>query len=174
MNSSPFFIYRIEENQIQKLIDIAVATFDETFASTNSKENMEDYFSRCFNEEVFRSELKNPDSWFWFIDYHGKLAGYLKYNIGSAQTELHEENGFELERIYVLKEFYGKGVGATLMDFARENAKKLGKEYLWLGVHEENFRALKFYEKYNMLQFSDHVFMMGKQPQRDILLKMSL
>lgn len=174
MNPYDYHIYEIDQYHLVALKNIAIRTFDETFATTNSRENMEDYFTRCFNEQVLREELRNPESWWFFIESNGTLAGYLKVNVGRAQTELREDDGFEVERIYVLKEFYGSGAGAALMEHAIEQGRGKGKKYLWLGVHEENYRALRFYEKYGLQEFDDHTFMMGKQPQRDVLLRMEL
>jgi len=174
MNQSPFFISPIEESEVEKLRKIGIQTFNETFAATNSAENMELYFQRSFNREKLILELNEERSWLWFIDFRGELAGYLKVNTGDAQTELREDEGFELERIYVLRKFYGSGVGKALMEHAIEFALKLGKKYLWLGVHEENYRALRFYEKFGLKEFDDHVFMMGDQPQRDVLMKLKL
>ncbi len=173
MNNSPFFIYRIDATQVSVLRMLAIQTFNETFASTNTPENMNHYFERCFNERILKKELQDPDSWFWFIETEGKLAGYLKVNVGNSQTELQEELSLELERIYILKGYYGRGVGAALMEHAVQFGKEKGKEYLWLGVYEKNFRALRFYEKYGFEEFGEHVFMMGKQPQRDILLRLN-
>lgn len=174
MSRSEHHIYPISSQDLEKLRTIAIRTFDETFASTNSRENMEDYFARCFNEKVLREELLDPEAWWFFIESNGTLAGYLKVNVGQAQTELQEDDGFEVERIYVLKEFYGSGAGAALMEHAIQLGREKGKKYLWLGVHEENYRALRFYEKFGLQEFGDHTFMMGKQPQRDVLMRMAL
>lgn len=174
MDSSTFVIKPIEVEQVALLRDLAVRTFEETFAATNSRENMDHYYARCFNEQVLREELQHPDSWWYFIESGGALAGYLKVNVGQAQTELQEDDGFEVERIYVLKEFYGTGAGAALMEHAIQLGREKGKKYLWLGVHEENYRALRFYEKFGLQEFGDHTFMMGKQPQRDVLMRMLL
>ena len=174
MNSSPFFIYEIDERHLARLRDIAIRTFGETFASTNSEENTNDYYARCFNEQTLRQELRDQEMRWFFIESGGELAGYLKVNTGTAQTELRERDGFEVERIYVLKAFHGTGVGVALMEHAIQLGREMGKRYLWLGVHEENFRALRFYKKFGLEEFDDHVFMMGKQPQRDVLLKVEL
>lgn len=174
MNNSPFFIYRIDERHLERLRDIAIRTFGETFAETNSKENMIDYYARCFNENTLKQELRDPEAQWFFIEYNGVLAGYLKVNTGRAQTERREEEAFEVERIYVLKAFQGAGVGAALMEHAIRLGREMGKQYLWLGVYEENFRALRFYEKFGLQEFDDHIFMMGKQPQRDVLMRMEL
>lgn len=174
MNNSPIFIYEIDESHLDDLVKIAVRTFGETFASTNSAENMRNYYNRCFTVEQFGKEMKDPHCWFFFAEYNGVLAGYLKVNAGQAQTELKEDDGFEVERIYVLKKFHGMGVGKALMSYSIEFGRKLGKRYLWLGVYEKNYRALKFYRKLGMEEFADHLFMMGMQPQRDVLMRLTL
>ncbi len=170
----PISIYEITSTHVRKLRTIAIQTFEETFAATNSRENMDHYHEKAFNAQVLAEELQDPESWWYFIKFEGKLAGYLKVNVGQAQTELQEADGFEVERIYVLKEFYGSGAGAALMEFAIQFGREKGKKYLWLGVHEKNLRALRFYEKFGLEEFDDHVFMMGKQPQRDLLMRMEL
>ena len=95
-------------------------------------------------------------------------------NVNEAQTELKEPGGFEVERIYVLEEFQGKGVGKALMNHAISLGRAFGKDYLWLGVWEFNYKAQAFYRGFGMETFSDHVFMMGKSPQRDVLMKLDL
>lgn len=174
MNNSPIFIYQIDESHLKDLVKIAIRTFGETFASTNSAENMRNYYNRCFTVEQFGKEMKDPQCHFFFAEYNGVLAGYLKVNTGTAQTEIKEDTGFEIERIYVLNKFQGKGVGKMLMDYAIELGRKQGKKYLWLGVYEKNHRALKFYRKFGMTEFDEHLFMMGLQPQRDVLMRLQL
>lgn len=174
MKGSSFNIYPITLKDIDPLREIAIRTFEETFAATNSRENMDHYYAMRFNTRVLTEELQHPESWWYFIEFQGMLAGYLKVNVGQAQTELQEEEGFEVERIYVLKAFHGTGVGVALMEHAIRLGREKGKKYLWLGVHEENYRALRFYEKFGLEEFDDHTFMMGLQPQRDVLMKMEL
>lgn len=135
---------------------------------------MEAYNKRCFNLTILGEEFQNPSSWFYFLRKHSEISGYLKYNIGDAQTELKEDEGFEVERIYILAKIYGSGGGAKLMEYALAKARELSKQYVWLGVHEENFRAINFYKKFGFTEFSDHIFMMGNQAQRDILMKKEL
>ena len=51
----------------------------------------------------------------------------------------------EVFAIYVLKEYYGKGVGCALMDAALELLKDNDRIAVW--VLEGNERAIRFYEK---------------------------
>ena len=70
------------------------------------------------------------------------MIGYLKLNFGQSQTELQDDRALEIERIYVLKEFHGKSVGQLLYDKAIQIARQKRADYVWLGVWEENPRAI--------------------------------
>lgn len=47
-------------------------------------------------------------------------------------------------------------------------------EYIWLGVWEENPRAIRFYEKNGFLEFDKHIFKLGDDEQTDIMMKLEL
>ena len=82
----------------------------ETFAHLNTPENMAAYLDEAFAEERMRTELSNPDSSFHFLYWDDRLAGYIKLNEAGAQTDVHDEQSLELERIYISKEFQGHGL----------------------------------------------------------------
>lgn len=87
------------------LKQIGKKTFGETFRSQNKKENIEEYLKTAFTSERMAEELKNPNSYFYFIYFENELAGYLKLNLSNAQTEEIEGNNIEIERIYILRKF---------------------------------------------------------------------
>ena len=78
--------------------------------------------------------------------------------MGKSQTEKQSTNSLEIERIYVIKEFHGKNIGQLLCDKAIEVATQKGAEYVWLGVWEENPRAINFYKKNGFVEFDKHIF----------------
>ncbi|GJH39565.1 hypothetical protein RCZ04_01150 [Capnocytophaga sp. HP1101] len=80
----------------------------------------------------------------------------------------------EIERIYVLKSFHGSGVGQELYQKAITVAREQAVQYVWLGVWEQNPRAIRFYEKNGFVPFDKHVFVLGNDPQTDILMKKTL
>jgi len=102
---------------------------------------------------------------------NGKIIGYIKLNVGEAQTDIKDNNALEIERIYVLKAFHGKKVGQLLYDTAIQIAMQEGVIYLWLGVWENNPRAISFYKKNGFAEFDKHVFMLGMDQQIDIMMK---
>ena len=164
-------INKIGVNEIESLQKISKQTFIEAFSEGNNEEDLSAYLEENLSMIKLRAELTNPDSQFYFATLNDEVIGYLKLNFGSAQTELEEESGVELERIYVLKEFYGKKAGQLLYAKALEIAQAVKAQYLWLGVWEKNLRAIRFYQKNGFVEFDKHLFRLGKDIQTDIMMK---
>ena len=174
MHDKQMNIRKINIQDIEKLKEIGKLTFAETFSSENSEENMKEYLESGFSTEKLTAELTDQNAEFYFAELDGKTIGYLKVNVGQSQTEIRDKNALEIERIYVLKEFHGKKVGQILYDKAIELAKEKNVEYVWLGVWEQNPRAIRFYEKNGFKAFDKHVFKLGTDKQTDIMMKLKL
>ena len=98
---------KIDVSQLHDLRDISILTFKETFEDQNTPENMQWYFENTMNIDHIQEELLNPDSSFYFAYNQNQTIGYLKLNFNNAQTEnVLKNNGFEIERIYIKKEFH--------------------------------------------------------------------
>lgn len=166
-----FAIQKVAIDQVLALQQISVQTFTEAFAAQNTPENMAHYLAEGFSVEKLGAELHNPESEFYFALNGEEIIGYLKVNLGQAQTELHDIRALEIERIYVLKAFHGQQIGQLLFGKAIELAKQKNATCLWLGVWEENPRAIRFYEKNGLVPFDTHLFIMGNEEQRDILMR---
>ncbi|MBZ2405018.1 GNAT family N-acetyltransferase [Liquorilactobacillus hordei] len=164
----------VTNNDIDTLRQISIETFSDTFGAENSKEDLEKYLESAYDSQKLEKEVENPESNFQFIYYQNQLAGYLKLNIGSAQSELQSDDALEVERIYIKKEFKRLGLGKQLISYAIDEAKKAHKKYIWLGVWEHNEGAIVFYQKQGFVEFSEHIFDLGGDEQRDILMKKSL
>lgn len=167
-------IRKITVNDLNELQSIGKLTFAETFSLGNSEENMKAYLENGFSTEKLTTELSDPNAEFYFAELYGETIGYLKVNVGQSQTEIKDHNALEIERIYVLKEFHGKKVGQILYNKAIAIAKEKNVDYVWLGVWEENPRAIRFYEKNGFKAFDKHVFKLGNDEQTDIMMQLQL
>ncbi|OLY93593.1 Ribosomal protein S18 acetylase RimI [Cnuella takakiae] len=165
---------KVTPEDVAQLQQIGRSTFAETFAASNSEENMNKYLEAGFATEKLAAEINNPHSQFYFAEVDGRVIGYLKLNTGQSQTELQDLGALEIERIYVLQEFQGKKVGQLLYDKAIEVARQTGARYVWLGVWEENPRAIRFYQKNGFVAFDKHIFKLGDDEQTDIMMKLEL
>jgi len=165
---------RVMPNDIGQLQEIGRQTFYETFSAENTEENMRKYLEEGFSLEKLRVELQDQYVEFYFATHDDHVIGYLKLNFGPSQTELQEENALEIERIYVLKVFQGKNVGKLLYDKAIQVARAKNASYVWLGVWEENLRAISFYKKNGFVEFDKHIFKLGEDEQTDLMMKRRL
>src|SRR5688572_3525197 len=167
-------IKKVSLQDIDQLQQISRQTFFETFSAGNTEENMKKYLEEGFSTEKLTAELNNPTSEFYFAELDNTVIGYVKLNFGESQTELKDDNALEIERIYVLKEFHGKKVGQLLYEKAMQIARQKNADYVWLGVWEENPRAIKFYQKNGFVAFDKHIFKLGNDEQTDIMMKLQL
>lgn len=171
---SDFHIHKINLQDIYQLQQIGKQTFIETFSAVNSEENMSKYLEESFTIEKLTNELNDTNAEFYFATEDNNVIGYLKVNFGDSQTELQDKNALEIERIYVLKEYHGKNIGQLLFEKAIQIANDKNKEYVWLGVWEENLRAIQFYKKNGFVEFDKHIFVLGDDAQTDIMMKLQL
>ncbi|WP_333851728.1 GNAT family N-acetyltransferase [Epilithonimonas sp.] len=167
-------IKKVGLEDIADLQIIGRQTFAETFSEGNSEEDMKQYLEEKFSVSQLKSELSDENSMFYFALVDTNIVGYLKVNLGNSQTEIKDKNALEIERIYVIKDFHGKSIAKHLYNKAIEIAESKNVDYVWLGVWEENARAISFYKKNNFLEFDKHIFKFGNDEQTDIMMKLHL
>lgn len=161
-------------NDLEKLQKIGKQTFVETFSAVNTAENMAKYLEENLSLEQLLLELNDSNTAFYFYLNNNDVVGYLKLNTGVAQTELKDNQSLEIEKIYVLKAFHGKNIGQLLFEKAIQEAKKIHATYVWLGVWEQNQRAINFYKKNGFVEFDKHIFILGDDEQTDIMMKLEM
>jgi ribosomal protein S18 acetylase RimI-like enzyme len=167
----------IKKANLEDLItiqNIGIECFTETFSEINTPENMEKYLQENFNTAQLTLEINNPDSPFYIAFWDNEPVGYLKLNLGNAQTETIKDETLEIQRIYVLQAFHGKRIGQLLLDQAIKVAHEKAVDYIWLGVWEENLRAIQFYTKNGFVTFDKHIFILGNDQQTDLLMKLPI
>ena len=169
---SLFVIEKVNESEVEELQSISRQTFYETYCSMNTKENMDKYLNENLSIPTLEKELKNPNSAFFIIRDLDKNIGYLKLNMGPAQTDIKDASALEIERIYVIKEYQGKKAGQQLYEKTIQVAKEKMLKYIWLGVWQENSKAIQFYVKNGFEIFDQHVFKLGDEEQTDFLMRL--
>lgn len=165
-------IRKVQKDEVLALMEISRKTFIESFGPVNTPENMELYLAENLCAGKLSSELANPGSEFHFAMKGEKPIGYLKLNLGEAQTYLKDGAAMEIERIYVEKAYQGTGLGLMLLLKAMEIAKKKMAGFIWLGVWEQNHKAIRFYQKQGFVEFGRHLFKLGNDFQTDLLMRL--
>jgi ribosomal protein S18 acetylase RimI-like enzyme len=155
------------------LTDLSYTTFWDAFAHhpKNAPDDLAYYMRQAFSLEQITNELTEPRSIFLIAEIDGELAGYSKLIVDSIEPGVTAERPVELSRLYSQQKFLGQGVGQTLMDACFVRAKQGDRDVIWLGVWEYNPRAQRFYEKNGFRFVGKHTFLLGSDPQTDLLMQ---
>ena len=156
------------------LSELGARTFSETFAADNTAEDMAEYMAQSFSVAQQTAELEDPASTFLIAEVDGSAAGYAKLKHGEPEKGVEGANPVELVRIYVSRDWLGRGIGEQLMRACIDEAREAGHDSIWLGVWERNARAQAFYRKWDFRTVGEHMFRLGADEQRDIVMERTL
>ena len=152
------------------LAAIADRTFRQTFAEANSAENIELHCAKNFNAAIQHREISDPRLITLVAEVAGELIAFAQLRLAHSTNGVVGTSPAELHRIYVTSEWHGRGVAHELMRAALAAATEAGSDCLWLGVWEQNLKAIAFYRKFGFSVVGDHPFMLGQDRQRDLVM----
>lgn len=153
------------------LAAFAERSFRSAFGADNTPDDMEAYVAEAFSIERVRAELADPNSVVLLAhDASLALRGYCRLLLDAPCAAADAARPIELVRLYVDPEGIGTGVGAMLMSEALARAHVAGGDLIWLGVWERNARAIAFYERWGFSAIGRQIFLLGSDPQRDLLM----
>jgi Acetyltransferases len=170
---SEIFIREAMLEDAQSLTDLSYTTFWDAFAHhpKNAPDDLAHYMRQAFKVEQITAELHNPKAIFLIAEIDDEMAGYAKLVIDNIEPGITAERPIELNRLYSQRKFLGKGVGQSLIDACFDRAKQQNHDVMWLGVWEYNPRAQRFYEKNGFCIVGKHTFVLGSDPQTDLLMQ---
>jgi ribosomal protein S18 acetylase RimI-like enzyme len=152
--------------------ELSIATFRETYAEFNTASNMDAYILKHFKVAQLEEEIRDEDQNIFFITFVDEVpAAYVKLSVANSPAALQGTRPIEIERFYVLKPYQEQKLGSTLMSYCLSNAIRKGYETLWLGVWQQNDKAIAFYERWGFEKFGAHIFQLGNDEQSDWLMK---
>ena len=170
----PLHLRECDNADLGTLVKISKKTFAAAFEKDNNPDDFQSYIQEAFHPNKLAAELANDNCLFHFVYDGEQLVGYFKLNIDSAQTDVHDPNALEIERIYVQENHQGKKIGSWMLQQIIVLAKSLGKKFIWLGVWEHNPKAIKFYQRHGFVKFDEHPYFIGTDKQTDWLLRLDL
>jgi len=145
-----------------KLLSVlATATFYEAYCEQDDPHDLADYIWASFEVNSITEQLADPHSTFFIAYRDGVAAGYAKLIDGNREPSVRAEKTIELKRFYILERVWRQGVGELLLDHCVEQARRLGRNSIWLGVWQQNARARPFYEKHGFLKVGTLEFPYG-------------
>ena len=174
MSGGTITLRRAEAADAAALAAFAESTFRETFAHANSEVDLSLHCTKNFSAAIQGVEIADPRTIIFLAEHDAKLAGFAQLVLGRPVDCVHADRPSELFRIYVAGEWHGKGVSIRLLLSTLEAARRAGSDYLWLGVWERNAKAIAFYRKVGFESVGEHEFLLGRDPQRDLIMGLGL
>jgi ribosomal protein S18 acetylase RimI-like enzyme len=163
-------IRKAHRHDAKQLSAIAEETFRDTFAAVNAAEDMALHCRASYSEAIQAGEIDNPKMITLLCEHSGRLVGFAQLCWGSAPSCVVADAPGEIQRLYVVRDCHGRGVAHDLMNAGMDEMTRRGSDVVWLGVWERNPRAIAFYRKFGFLEVGEHVFPLGSDPQRDIVM----
>ena len=156
------------------LAELGARTFYDSFAAENNPEDISAYLETSFGPEKQAAELAEPGAIFLIAEIDGIPVGYAQLRRGETPDCVLGPGPIELARIYASQAYLGLGAGNALMRACIDDARRAGHQTMWLGVWERNMRAQGFYRKWNFSVVGEHIFQLGSDPQRDLVMERAL
>lgn len=154
-----------------RLAALAERTFRDTFSKANTPENMELHCAECYGERQQSAELIDTAFTTVVAEHDGVMVAFVQLNLAISADGAPET---EIRRLYVDAPWHGAGLAQQLMHESIALADQHNARRLWLGVWEHNPRAIAFYRKCGFVECGEHVFTVGADAQRDVLMSLAL
>ena len=167
-------IRQVTPEDTMALVHLSRKTFVDAFGSMNTPTDMAIYVRDNMNPICLKREIEDVNNIFYFITNNNKLCGYCKIRTSDPPLFLSKKRAIELERLYILEEYQNKKMGEKLLVHVLNYAKAQLYEFVWLGVWEYNFAAIRFYERHGFVRIGAHDFLLGNDLQTDLLFSVEL
>ena len=143
-------------------------TFRDAFGADNSPEDVAAHLAATYSPARQTSELADPRRTTLVVLAHdGELMAFAQLLAGDAPPLVTGPAPIELLRFYVDRRQRGRGVAHTLMAGVLDAAAGRGARTIWLGVWEQNPRAIAFYRKWGFRDVGSQEFLLGSDRQTD-------
>ncbi|WP_445155389.1 GNAT family N-acetyltransferase [Arthrobacter sp. Hor0625] len=159
-----------------QLAELAAVTFPLACPPESRPEDIAAHLANTLSAANFRGYLADPDVTVLVLDVDGALRGYSLLVARPAQDPevaavLHTSPATELSKCYVHPDHHGLGAAAELMRASIAAAAAGGAGGLWLGVNDQNARAIRFYEKSGFRKVGTKSFTLGAAVEHDFVME---
>ncbi|KAF5986305.1 gnat family protein acetyltransferase [Fusarium coicis] len=159
-----------------RIAELGAHVFSITFGHSVEPHELDAFLEESYTETSIVNDLNDPNKdVIMATNSDDGVLGFAYLTRGSSEPCVENmEKTVELQRIYVHPDSDGAGVGKALEKAIESMAKEQGFKSLWLGVWEENPRAIRAYEKWGYKRVGEHDFTIGSVVQTDYIMVKSL
>jgi diamine N-acetyltransferase len=144
---------------ILKLSVLYKTVYIQTYGIDGVSDEFANFITNQFAPERLAETISKGPAHIIVAEYKGNLVGVAEIEM-AKQCPLGNIVAPELNKLYILEWFCGRGVGGRLMAAAEEIVLSKGINEMWLWVLHSNARAISFYQKHNYKTIGNAAFQM--------------
>jgi diamine N-acetyltransferase len=150
------------------LAQFAARTFAEAFGAATAPADMAAHLAGTYRPELQAAELADTGVVTLVAMHEDALVAFAQVRRNAAPPACVTAcDPVEIQRFYADRSVRGTGLTAQLMCHALQAATELGGRHAWLGVWENNARAIAFYRKVGFEEIGLTVYVVGSDAQTD-------
>ena len=157
-----------------ELAEFAARTFEDTFSADNDPEDLLAHLGAHYGAEQQAAELRDPLVKTILVRLNRALAAYAQVRQYPPPPCVSHAFPTELHRFYLDRQTHGTGLASSLMREVHKVASEFGGQHIWLGVWEQNPRAIAFYRKEQFVDVGSQIYRVGSDRQVDRVLVASV
>jgi ribosomal protein S18 acetylase RimI-like enzyme len=155
----------------EALAAIGRATFVETFGHLYPPEDLAAFLGDAHGVERAKADLANPAKAVWLVEAGDQVVGYaLACPAKLPHPDVTAACG-ELDRIYLLADYRGGGMGSRLIAEVFAWLERDGPRRIWLGVFSENVAAQRLYARHGFEVVGSYNFVVGKTLDHELIMR---
>ncbi len=155
------------------LAALAARTFPLACPASATPSDISAFIQAHLNAESFAGYIADPRRQVSVATREANLIGYTMLIFDppadDVARQLTAAPTAELSKIYVDVIHHGGDVAAALLEDAVACVEDRGCAAVWLGTHQENVRAQRFYEKHGFLRVGTKRFHLGSRWEDDFV-----
>jgi ribosomal protein S18 acetylase RimI-like enzyme len=167
-------LHRASPADLGAYSDISRNTFADTYRASHPAEALARHVASRMNDDALREELADPARHALALTRAGAWLGYALVRHGNRSAVVHGTHPLEIERFYVTRDWQGRGLADSLMNAVLAAARTGGATVAWLGVWEQNSRAVRFYTKCGFAVVGRATYVFDGQAENDLVMSMAL
>jgi ribosomal protein S18 acetylase RimI-like enzyme len=145
---------RAHENDIPALRSLAHKIWHACYPAIIPAEQITFMLEWMYSEPQIRAELERGVQWELILSATNEPIGFL-----ACETEA--DGRLKLNKLYVLPEMQGQGIGRAALEHVQNIARDAGANAVWMQVNKRNARAIAAYQKAGFDIVQDAVFEIG-------------
>jgi GNAT superfamily N-acetyltransferase len=138
--SATFLFRRAVEADLPLVRSLAERVWSACFPAFITGEQIDYMLDWMYSPETLRRELREGVTW-ELACLEGRPVGYLSCTLEAAAGRM------KLNKLYLLPEFHGRGLGRRMIERALETARDAGARTVHLQVNRGNAPAIRAYER---------------------------